>query len=95
MYGEEIENILNEDKNFMGCYASDKLPSIPTSFPKSIIISTANSDVVGEHLVTLVMYKKMCLYFDSFGLLIINVNVIIFFIDNQCKEDYTSDIDIK
>ena len=42
----------------MGCYASDKLPYIPTSFPKSININTANSDMEGEHWIALVMYNK-------------------------------------
>lgn len=88
MYSDEIESILDDDKNFMGCYASDQLPTVPFSFPKSLIINTATSDTGGEHWVALVMHKKKCYYFDSFGLPIMNRNII-HFLCNYKKVTYS------
>ena len=76
MYGYEIENILIYNKNFLGCYASDRLHTLPKTLPKSLIINTANSDSDGEHWVALVLQKKRCFYFDSCGLPIINENIL-------------------
>ena len=76
MYGYEIENILIYNKNFLGCYASDRLHTLPKTLPKSLIINTANSDSDGEHWVALVLQKERCFYFDSFGLPIINENIL-------------------
>ena len=78
MDSNEIEDILSYDKHFMGCYASNKLPSIQSPFPKSLIINTASSDTVGEHWVALVLHKKRCFYFDSFGLPVINDDILHF-----------------
>ena len=55
MDSNEIEDILSYDKYFMGCFASNQLPSVASSFPKSLIINTAPSDTVGEHWVALVL----------------------------------------
>merc|ERR1712208_244449 len=78
MNNYEIENILISNKNFLGCYASDQLHTLPTSLSKSFIINTANSDSDGEHWVALVLQEKRCFYFDSFGLPIINKNILHF-----------------
>ena len=78
MDSNEIEDILSYDKNFMGCYASNQLQSFPSSFPKSLIINTATADKGGEHWVAIVMHRKQCYYFDSFGLPIINENILQF-----------------
>ena len=86
----EIENILHKDKNFLGCFASDQLPSIPSSFPKSMIINTATANSSGEHWVALVLKKKCCFYFDSFGLPVMNNNILNFLSDNYKKFTYTN-----
>ena len=88
MDSNEIEDILNYDKRFMGCYASNQLPSIQTPFRKSLIINTAPSHTVGEHWVALVMHKKRCFYFDSFGLPVINLDIL-HFLRKYKKVTYT------
>ena len=78
MDSNEIEDILRYDKHFIGCYAYNQLPSIQSTFPKSLIINTAPSDTAGEHWVALVMQKKKCFYFDSYGLPVINQDILHF-----------------
>ena len=78
MDSNEIEDILSYDKHFMGCFASNQLPSVASPFPKSLIINTAPSDTVSEHWVALVLYKNKCFYFDSFGLPVLNQDILHF-----------------
>lgn len=88
MNSVEIEDILDEDKTFLGCYPLDQLPSFPSSFPKSLIINTATSEHSGEHWVGLVLYKNRCYYFDSFGLPIMKANILQF-LDRYKKVTYS------
>ena len=67
-FEDEMETVLDNDKNFMGCYASNQLPTVPLSFPKSLIINTATIETGGEHWVAIVLHRKQCFYFDSFGI---------------------------
>ena len=76
MQSTTIEDILHSSKEFLGCFPFDKLPPFPTAFPKSIIINTHKSNQPGEHWVALVLTKKHCFYFDSFGLPIINKTIV-------------------
>ena len=85
----QITSILRENENFLGCFASDQLPSIPSSFPKSMIINTATANSRGEHWVALVLKKKCCFYFDSFGLPILNDNILNFVSEIYNKVSYT------
>jgi len=78
MNAYDIENILFYNKNFMGCFACDQLPPLPTTFPRSLIINTAPYNTEGEHWVALVLQKNRCYYFDSFGLPVHNKNIIHF-----------------
>ena len=88
MDSNEIEDILSGNKTFLGCYALVQVASFPSSFPKSLIINTATSEHRGEHWVALVLYKKRCYYFDSFGLSIINENILCF-LDKYKKVTYS------
>ena len=88
MDSNEIEDILSCDKHFMGCYAYNQLPSIQSPFPKSLIINTAHSDTTGEHWVALVLQKKKCFYFDSYGLPVINQDIL-HFLHKYKKVTYT------
>ena len=90
MDSNEIEDILSYDKHFMGCFASNQLPSFPSSFPKSMIINTDTANSSGEHWVALVLKKKCCFYFDSFGLPVMNNNILNFLSDNYKKFTYTN-----
>ena len=78
MWSIEIEQNLKHDVYFMGCYSPDLLPSFPNSFPRTLIINTMPSNMEGEHWVALVLKKKRCYYFDSFGLSIMNRNILRF-----------------
>ena len=93
MNNYEIENILIYNKNFLGCYASDQIDILPKTLPKSLIINTANSDTDGEHWVALILQKKRCFYFDSFGLPIMNKNILHFL--QKYKKVMYSDICIQ
>ena len=81
MWSTEIEHNLKHDEYFMGCFASDLLPSFPNSFPKTLIINTKPSNMKGEHWVALVLKKKKCFYFDSFGVPILNDDILQFLQD--------------
>lgn len=71
---DEIWSYLQNKKSFMGCFPSDKIPPI-CSFPATMIINTANSSSAGEHWVGLYMEEKLCLYFDSFGLPVLEKDI--------------------
>ena len=71
---DEIWSFLQKKKSFMGCFPSDKIPPI-CSFPATMIINTADSSSAGEHWVALYMEEKLCLYFDSFGLPVLESDI--------------------
>ena len=70
-----IEYILQNKKDFLGCFPMDRLPPFPSVFPKSMIINTQKSSQPGEHWVALVLTEKKCYYFDSFGWPIMEENI--------------------
>jgi len=81
MWSTEIENVLSNQKNFMGCYPEDDLPTLPTkskSYSRSLIINTKPSNEEGEHWIAIVIHNENCLYFDSFGLPILSIKLIKF-----------------
>ena len=71
----EINSRLRHDPYFMGCFPSNKLPEIDRHLPKSIIINTHPAEGKGEHWIAIVMTKKTCFYFDSFGWPIIEMDI--------------------
>ena len=100
----QIEDYLKNDPNFLGCFPHDSLNSFSTEnkFPSpkkttSIIINTDSGR--GEHWVAMVLTKGKCFYFDSFGLPIINTNMLNYVknkkyktvtYSNQCIQDFLS-----
>ena len=79
MWSVDIERVITTiDKRiqFLGCFPLDQLPNFPTQFPISCIINTQTSTKVGEHWIALILTKKHCFYFDSFGLPIIDQRII-------------------
>ena len=88
MNAYDIENILFCNKTFMGCYACDQLPPLPTTFPKSLIVNTVPYNTDGEHWVAMLLQKNRCFYFDSFGLPVLNTNII-HFLHKYKKVTYT------
>ena len=76
MWSTEIEYLLQESTNFLGCFALDMLPSFPKYLPSSLIVNTDSSKGVGVHWLSLLFLKNKCLYFDSFGLPIVEETLI-------------------
>tara|TARA_B110000977_G_C10997219_1_gene462382 strand:- start:434 stop:811 length:378 start_codon:yes stop_codon:yes gene_type:complete len=52
------------------------LPPFPRIFPKSIIINTGHSSGPGIHWVALVLIADICLYFDPFGVGIVETEIL-------------------
>ena len=73
---EQVISTIDKRNQFLGCFPLDQLPDFPTQFPKSCIINTQTSTKVGEHWIALILTKKHCFYFDSFGLPIIDQRII-------------------
>ena len=107
MNNHQIEDYLKNDPNFLGCFPHDSLDDLSvtpnwcnnkkTKTRSSIIINTDSGR--GEHWVAMVLTKGKCFYFDSFGLPIINTNMLNYVknkkyktvtYSNQCIQDYLS-----
>ena len=94
----EIENYLKDQKGFLGCFASDNLPTFPKSLPASLIINTHKKSQPGEHWLALVLTKRKCFYFDSFGAPILEEKIVIYLqqkykkvtVNNECIQHFTS-----
>ena len=79
MWSTDIEQVISNIHkriHFLGCFPLDQLPNFPTQLPTSCIINTQTSTEEGEHWIALILTKKYCFYFDSFGLPIINQRII-------------------
>ena len=81
---------MKNDKQFIGCYAKDKLPKKLSKLnPKKLVINTSSSMNKGEHWVAIIlMNKNECFYFDSFGIKIIDEEVLQF-LSKQKHKSYT------
>ena len=94
----EIEKYLKDQKGFLGCFASDDLPTFPKSLPASLIINTHKKSQPGEHWLALVLTKRKCFYFDSFGAPILEEKIVIYLqqkykkvtVNNECIQHFTS-----
>ena len=71
----EINTHLRDDPHFIGCFPSNKLPEVDRHLPRSMIINTHPAKGKGEHWIAIVMTKKTCFYFDSFGCPVIEFNI--------------------
>ena len=100
MDANEINRLLVNEKNFIGVFALDKLPKKKVNRPVSMIINNEVSGEKGEHWVSLVMLKKQAYYFDSFGLQIIDKQILSFLakqkitkviFSTKCIQSITSD----
>ena len=100
MNSKQIERYFDEQglKSFLGCYAHDVLPKFPTQLPKSLIVNTDSSDKGGDHWLALILNKSSVFYFDSFGIQVLNENIIQYLsqkydkviYNNHCIQDYES-----
>ena len=93
----QIRKYLENVPRFLGCFPSDKIPVIDT-YPSTIIINTAKSDHPGDHWVALHLRENVCYYFDSFGIPLIEDDIIKFLkkyykkviYNKMCIQDVTS-----
>ena len=61
--------------DFLGVYACDDIPEV-MHFPCSIIVNTDKRDEPGNHWVALYLLKEECLYFDSFGVSVLEASLL-------------------
>lgn len=75
---EEINNILSVLKGYVGAFPKDNLPKLNLNIntTKYIVINTDPSYKSGEHWLGLVFTKNECLYFDSYGLEILDRHIL-------------------
>ena len=71
-----INSLLSNVVEFLGCFAIDCLPPFPTEFPKTMIINTDYKSGPGEHWVAVILLKYECIYFDSFGLGVVESEIL-------------------
>ena len=71
----QICNFLKHNTEFIGCFPSDMIPK-DISRPCSIIVNTGNSSSPGEHWIALYLTWNNVFYFDSFGLPILEMDII-------------------
>ena len=94
MWSNDIELLMRTYDNFLGCFPYDKLPKIKRSNRNwCMIINTGESGTVGEHWVALKRKGDMYYYFDSFGLPIVDRDIIKFMRD--CEKVHYSKICIQ
>ena len=74
----EINRLLADEKNFVGTFALDKLPKKKIKVPASFIINNDVSSKKGDHWISLVLTKNGAFYFDSFGLPILDKQILNF-----------------
>ena len=100
MLSTHIAKFLQNDESFMGCYPKDKLPKrFPKVLPKTIVVNTGLSSTHGDHWVALRLQKTCCFYFDSFGVDIVDKEIMSFIkrkyqkytFNNKCIQNYDSE----
>ena len=66
-----INNLLENYKNFIGCYSNEQISSIEKN--KGIIINLNNSYEAGSHWIALKRVNNNIFVFDSFGIGLLSV----------------------
>ena len=74
----EINQCLSILENYVGTFSKDGLPLIDISenTTKYLVVNTDPAHKRGEHWLGLVLRKNKCLYFDSFGLKIVDKEIL-------------------
>ena len=68
-----INNLLEDYKNFIGCFSKDQIPLIKNN--KIIIITLNNSKEPGSHWISLKRVNNTIFVFDSFGIGYLPINI--------------------
>ena len=71
-----INYLLSKVTEFLGCFSRNQLPPFPKTFPNSMIINTDHSSGPGIHWVALILLANECLYFDPFGVGILEAEIL-------------------
>lgn len=71
-----INYLLSKVTEFLGCFSRNELPPFPKTFPNSMIINTDHSSGPGIHWVALILLANECLYFDPFGVGILEAEIL-------------------
>lgn len=80
----QINYLLTNHPNYLGTFASNCLPPI-TQIPCSMIVNTAPDTHIGDHWTAIMMTTGGIMYFDSFGLPIIELDIYDY-VKNYCAE---------
>ena len=73
----EINNYLHTVEGYGGCYPCDKIPYVSIKQkPVFFVINTDLANNKGDHWLGLALYKKKCLFYDSYGLRIVNKHIL-------------------
>ena len=71
-----INTVLNKFSAFKGTFPSDTLTISRNNNTQAFVINTANSNSPGEHWTALILDNKKYFFFDSFGLEILNLDIL-------------------
>ena len=93
-----INYVLSKVTGFLGYFLRNQLPPFPKTFPKSIVINTGHSSGPGIHWVAMILLADKCLYFDPFGVGIVETEILdyvksryqSFVYSNTCIQDVKS-----
>ena len=77
MKNSEINEFLKNVKTFHGCFPSDRIQiHQKKQLSSSIIVNTKKYEHPGEHWVAIRFKKDVCFYFDSFGLPVLEKDIL-------------------
>ena len=68
-----INNLLKDNKEFIGCFSKDQISLIDNN--KSMIINLQDSNKAGSHWIALKRVRNAIFVFDSFGIGYIPMNI--------------------
>lgn len=86
MYTNEINSLLANQEEYVGTFALNKLPQERIKRPASFIINNDVSSKNGDHWIALVLTKHQAFFFDSFGLPIIDKQILSFLSRQKIKK---------
>ena len=85
-----INYLLSKVTEFLGCFSRNQLPPFPETFPKSMIINTGHSIGPGIHWVAMILLADKCLYFDPFGVSIVETDILDYVQSGYQSVDYSN-----
>jgi len=72
-----LDNLLKPLCNsYGGCFSSDTIPSLSETEERNFIVNLSTQKEEGTHFICLIVTKNSCYYFDSFGMMCRNRNIL-------------------